>query len=112
MSVLAVVRVRCDRAGRISECERGPGSETYALTDFDDWDVDTGQSERAARRSTYPRFQGAKRAMRRNVILKGDRTTRGGIVVEGVETVTNDGRPVAYEGRELPVRRAGRKGMS
>jgi uncharacterized Zn-binding protein involved in type VI secretion len=36
--------------------------------------------------------------MRRNMILKGDKTTRDGVVIEGDETMTNDGRPLAYQG--------------
>jgi len=39
--------------------------------------------------------------MRRNMILKGDKTTRDGVVIEGDETMTNDGRPLAYQGARV-----------
>lgn len=39
--------------------------------------------------------------MRRNMILKGDKTTRGGVVIEGDESFTSDGRPVACQGARI-----------
>ena len=39
--------------------------------------------------------------MKRYMILKGDKTTADGVVLEGDETTTNAGRPLAYQGAAI-----------
>ncbi|WP_322041557.1 PAAR domain-containing protein [Burkholderia diffusa] len=39
--------------------------------------------------------------MRRNTILKDDKTTSGGLVIEGDWSMLNAGRPLAYQGARV-----------